>query len=337
MSKIWYNKDMQKSILLEALKQGANLGGLKGLVDQKSLAKQASTTLKLTTAEKQAMLPVLGRGVVSGLKHFLKPSFPTLKKLTPKTWKGWGGLGGLVGVPTVSAALADQRYNPFAISARRDARKIDTKIDTYNEGQRAKTTDDRPNHDANGNPIVINRGSTFSRDGRKLYIKDNVPADQRRAIIDTFDAVNRLERQRQQKPYGYATTGTGQSGSDEYHPAEAVLTLVPNYTGIRLGQPLDYESSDETNWSAMHEGSHMHNWRNKSIRDWWRDCFTIGLWDKPLFGGNSLSERIYGRPSSVYIKGEQKAQETGKRLNKFVHPDTKVPDHFWDRDTTRPR
>jgi hypothetical protein len=166
----------------------------------------------------------------------------------------------------------------------------DQKIDAYNKAQWAKEDPTNLGYDLAGNKTLVNRGSTVSRNGSAIDI-GNIRSNQRRNVIDTFDAIHRQGHNRgktlpsirpmSDKRSRLRSDNTATNG--EYNPFLNMVTLNQN----------DFTQGHMTR-TIPHEMSH------------WADT-----WTSRLLGGNSHNE--FTADAGAYT------------LNKLTHPDSRMP------------
>ena len=173
--------------------------------------------------------------------------------------------------------------------------KTDTTIDARNQ----KMWDQNPDPDAN---VLVNRGSTVLRNAQPVSI-GNITPQQRRAVIDHFDASHR-------------------SGGDEGIPLPKVRPfsrerLVGAY---HLGYNNILLSPDSRGFSpemlVAHEMSH-----------WQRD--TRRRRDRPLLD-NIKHQLGYAFSKKQRAKEEYFTDAGALRLNRAAHPNSRVP--LWEED-----
>jgi len=202
------------------------------------------------------------------------------------------------GLPEKYAEL----YNPFSWGAMYRARNLDKKIDDYN----ANLWEKYPSgYDNNNNPILVNRGSTYVRNGQPFKINTNVPPRLRTTVIDMYDAMHKHDVQhgRDMLPPPLPSVGMTADNKEylgKYNTNEAMWgPLLPFSRSIRLTPSADTDT-------ILHEGGHQRDYRTKHPFAWFRDVYLGGF-------VSSMTNRL-----------ENKADTIGRELDRLIHPDSKA-------------
>jgi len=193
-------------------------------------------------------------------------------------------------------------YNPLSWPAAWQAAQLDKKIDDYNAALWQKHPNGRYE---DGTPILVNRGSTFARNGQRFTIDSNVPSRLRTNVIDLYDAMHKRDVQNRHGVLlpplpSVGMTADNQEYLGKYNANEAMWgPLLPFSRGLRLTPSADSDT-------VLHEGGHQRDYRTKNLLAWLRDVYFGGLIP-------SMTDRL-----------ENKADSIGRELDQLVHPDSKA-------------